>query len=461
VDGLEMTRGWSMITGCFKPEEQGLAFSSETIASQVRLLVDETWTDSLGNRHVEQEIFSEAFSMIDTAEEFILLDFFLLNEFLYEPAPGMRQISQELIDKLIVKRRSDPQVEITFISDPINTIYGSIPSQQFQDLEKAGVLVVWTDLDQLRDSNPLFSKPWRLLVRPWGVGPGKTLKNPMGEGRISLRSILKLLNFKTNHRKVAVTEKSLLVTSANPHSGSSAHWNVALHVDSLATDMACKSELAILQLSGARVFQHPSSTKNKPEYGSRLELLTERKIKDCALDMLTNAEPGARIDLSMFYFSDCDLIQALITAHSRGCKIRTILDPNKDAFGRIKNGIPNRQTAAKLVKAGIPLRWADTHGEQFHVKMLYAEQPDQNAMLLLGSGNFTRKNLDNYSLECDLALDVSINDPNMERVRTVFDRWWLNPDGRNYTINYEAYEDHSLLRRVGAWWMETTGMGTF
>ncbi len=449
------------MTSLFKLEEMGLVFSSETIASQVRLLIDETWTDSLGKRHVNQEIFNKVFSMIDEAEKFILFDFFLINDFLYEPGPGMRQISQELIDKLIVKRRSNPEVDITFISDPINTIYSSIPSQQFQDLEKAGVIVVWTDLDQLRDSNPLFSKLWRLLFKPWGVGPGKTLKNPMGEGRISLRSILKLLNFKTNHRKVAVTEKSLLVTSANPHSGSSAHWNVALHVDSTATAMACKSESAILQLSRAEAFHHPFSITNKPEYGSRLELLTECKIKDCALDMLSNAGPGARIDLSMFYFSDCALIQALITAHDRGCKVRTILDPNKDAFGRIKSGIPNRQTAAKLFKAGIPIRWADTHGEQFHVKMLYAEQPDNNAMLLLGSGNFTRRNLDNYSLECDLALDVSTTDSNMQRIRTVFDRWWSNPNGRNYTIDYEAYEDHSILRKVGAWWMETTGMGTF
>jgi hypothetical protein len=49
----------------------------------------------------------------------------------------------------------------------------------------------------------------------------------------------------------------------------------------------------------------------------------------------------------------------------------------------------------------------------------------------------------------------------MVRARSVFDRWWSNPDGRNYTTAYETYEDHSVFRRACAWWMETTGMGTF
>jgi phosphatidylserine/phosphatidylglycerophosphate/cardiolipin synthase-like enzyme len=192
-----------------------------------------------------------------------------------------------------------------------------------------------------------------------------------------------------------------------------------------------------------------------------MELLTERKIKDCALAMLAAAEPGARIDLTMFYFSDRDLANAFIAAGRRGCDVRVILDPNKDAFGRTKNGIPNRQTAAKLVEAGIPLRWADTHGEQCHVKMLYVEHADLTATLLLGSCNYTRRNLDNFNAECNLALTAPLGDEAMARARTVFDRWWTNPDGCSCTVGYETYADRSIRRKLRAWLMETTGMGTF
>ena len=451
-----------VLFGCSKkPKKLGLAFSGNTAADHVRLLVDETWTDAAGQRHVEQEIFASVFEMINEANEFILLDFFLVNEFLYESGPGMRKLSTELIDQLVAKRSSNPEVEIIFITDPVNTVYGAIESPLFSTLQKAGVHVVWTDLDKLRDSNPIISKPWRLLGKPLGTGPGKALKNPMGEGRVSVRSFVKMLNFKANHRKVVITEKSLLVTSANPHSGSSAHWNVALRVDGAGSALACESESAILRMSGAEAFNPPAIQTELPTGKYQLELLTEGKIKAKVLRVLAGVQPGTRVDLSMFYLSDKAVIRALIDAQKAGATVRVILDPAKDAFGRIKNGIPNRQSAARLVKAGIPLRWADTHGEQCHVKMLYVEQADKTAILLLGSCNYTRRNMDNFNAECNVALGAALADSNMQRAREVFDRWWSNSEGRIYTTDYETFEDRSGRRKLRTWFMETTGMGTF
>ncbi len=72
--------------------------------------------------------------------------------------------------------------------------------------------------------------------------------------------------------------------------------------------------------------------------------------------------------------------------------VRVLLDPNKDAFGRQKNGIPNRQVASELHAAGIPIRWCDTHGEQNHSKMI-VKYNDQQAELIVGSANFTARNL--------------------------------------------------------------------
>jgi len=457
-----------MMTGCSSLPD-GLCFSADFRADNVWLLVDETWVHADGERHVRQEIFDSVFQIIDEAEKYILLDFFLVNNFLYEPGPGMRPLSRELTDKLIRKRERSPAVEIVFITDPINTVYDSVSSPLFQSLEKAGVQVFWTDLNELRDSNPLYSKPWRLLVKPFGTGPGKTLSNPIGDGRISLRSALKLLNFKANHRKLIVTEKSLLVTSANPHSASSAHWNMALRVDGCGQAAALRSESAILQLSGAEPFQPKAGWKpaiqNIPRTAgvppAAVELLTERKIKEKVLHLLDRAESGARIDLTMFYLADSDIIHALINARKRGCRLRVILDPKKDAFGRIKDGIPNRQSAARLVKAGIPVRWADTHGEQCHVKTLYLEHPDQTATILLGSANYTRRNLENFNAECDLACAAPVNHPALKRARDTFDRWWNNLDEKTFTTAYETYEDTSIWRKIKARFMESTGLSSF
>ena len=150
-------------------------------------------------------------------------------------------------------------------------------------------------------------------------------------------------------------------------------------MDGAGQELACAGESAILNLSGARAVEFPVVGEVSADTGPyRIELLTERRIKERVLQLIDGAESGARMDLGMFYLSDGDVLSALLRAGKRGCGLRIILDPSKDAFGRTKNGIPNRQSAAKLVKGGIPLRWADTHGEQFHVKMLYAEQPDGN-----------------------------------------------------------------------------------
>ncbi len=442
----------------------GLAYRGATAVDHAQLLVDETWVDETGERHVQQEIFDSVFDIIDNADQFLLLDFFLVNDFLYEPGPGLRPLSQELADRLIAKRKADPDVPVVFISDPVNTVYGSLESPQFKALQDAGVVVVWTDLDRLRDSNSIYSRPWRLFVRRWGTAPGDALKNPMGEGTISMRSMLKLLNFKANHRKVIVSEKSLLVTSANPHSASSAHWNVALRFDGAGMPLALESEAAVLRLSGAGGIAAALPTVADavdPQTGNTLELLTEGRIKEKVVDVLASAEPGARIDLGMFYLSQRETIKALLDAQKRGCNVRVILDPNKDAFGRTKNGIPNRQTALRLVRAGIPLRWADTHGEQFHVKMLYAEQPGDAAVLLLGSCNYSRRNTDNFNAECDAAVTGPLDDPTMAKARDTFDRWWSNPEGRLYTVDYPVYADPSLWRRLQALLMERTGLSSF
>jgi HKD family nuclease len=49
------------------------------------------------------------------------------------------------------------------------------------------------------------------------------------------------------------------------------------------------------------------------------------------------------------------------------------------------------------------VQWYDTHGEQFHTKLL-AFHTARGTTLLGGSANLTRRNLGDYNLEADLLV---------------------------------------------------------
>jgi len=445
--------------GLFAPP-QGLNFAATTRVDEVQLLVDECGVDRAGRRHVNQEIFRAVRGLIGRAEHFLLLDMFLLNNFGYTAGEGYYPLSDELTEWLVVRKRERPELEIIFISDPVNTIYGALESPHFAAMTRAGIKVVLTDLDRLPDSNPLYSAPWRLFARPLGTGPGFLMPNPMGEGRISMRSFLKLLNMKANHRKVVISESEMMVMSANPHSGSSAHWNTALHVKGGGMELMWQAERAVLAFSGMQPLPSPRFAEH-PGGGFQLEVLTEEKVRDRVVELLTDIESGGRIDLSMFYLSDRRILEALIQAHKSGAYLRVILDANKDAFGREKNGMPNRQSAALLNDYRIPVRWADTRGEQFHVKMIYVEQMSGEATLVTGSANYTRRNLGNYNAESCLAVTGSVDSGIMAKQRERFERWWNNQGERGYTLNYRVYADENILRRLGAWLQESSGLSSF
>ncbi len=140
---------------------------------------------------------------------------------------------------------------------------------------------------------------------------------------------------------------------------------------------------------------------------------------------MTDQKRNEHIDLAMFYLSERQIIKALIAAQQRGVQVRVLLDPNKDAFGREKNGIPNRQVAAELHAAGVKVRWCNTQGEQCHNKMLMKSNATQ-AELILGSANFTARNLKNYNLESNLRVVGQVQDPVFQDAQHYFNTAWSN-----------------------------------
>lgn len=460
-----------LLAGChnFKALPEGVSFAGPARAvSDVAFLEDHTWVDTSGERQVEQEIFDEVFALIRGARRLIVTDMFLYNDFQGPEAETTRALSGELTRHLIEARRAHPQIEVVVITDPVNTLYRGLPSAQFDALTAAGVRVVETDLNALRDSNFWYSPVWRLLFKPFGNGQGGFLPNPIGPGRVSIRTYLKLLNFKANHRKTLIVDAGDrlvgLVSSANPHDGSSAHRNAAIRFDGLAAHDLLATENAVLRFSGAAEVSAKTIVAPAPPVqptAVTVQIVTEQKIEDAILATLASTAPGDQVDLMMFYLSDRHVIEALTAAHARGARVRLLLDPNKDAFGREKNGVPNRPVAHQLVGEGIDLRWCDSHGEQCHAKMLLVTRAEGATTLISGSANFTRRNLDDFNLETDVVVRGPAAAPVLRDAQRYFDQMWHNQPPRHYSTDYEAYRDESLWHQFLYCLMEGTGMSSF
>ena len=449
--------------GVSRPLPVGISYSGdEHRGVPVEFLYDLTYQTDTG-QVVEQAIFDRVFQMIDRAERFIVLDMFLFNG----EHGGDREylpLAAGLTRRLIAKKRASPDVEITFITDEINNFYGAYTSQEVRDLRTNDIHVVVTNLTKLRDSNPAYSALWRSLVQWFGTGGPGVLPHPLtSSGRkVTLRSYLKLLNFKANHRKVIVTEQECLAASANPHDASSFHSNIAFAMQGAPCADMLRAEGAILALSGGFL---PSSAVEPVPVGDRrvsAEYLTEGQIQRGVLEEFGSLDAGDHLDIAMFYLSDRTVVQELLHAARRGVTTRIILDPNKDAFGRQKGGIPNRQVARELVtrsEGTIAIRWYDTHGEQFHTKLVLAWHPD-HVTAVGGSANLTRRNLDDFNLEADFRIRAPRDSPLAGELDRYFERLWTNTAG-DYTVDYSEYEDRSRLKRLVYRLQEWSGFSSY
>jgi phosphatidylserine/phosphatidylglycerophosphate/cardiolipin synthase-like enzyme len=445
----------SFLWGQLRPLPDGIYTESNTFFvkdSNIDFLYDLTTKTDTG-RTSEQEIFDNVFDIIDSAEEFILIDMFLFST--QKNLTGLIDISTNLKDKLIEKKRTT-DIPIYFITDEFNTAYKSTTSPLIKELEDAGVQVIYTNLDKIRDANPIFNSVWRLVVKPFGLPEytGGAIPNFLGEGKISLRSVLKLLNFKANHRKVIISEKESLITSGNPHTGSSMHSNVGVRVTSSDLVAAMlNSEIAVAKFSGTTINisydQVPSTTGN-----IQIKYITEKHIEEEIIEEIRSANPGDNIKIGMFYISMRTIVKELKNAKKRGVSVTLVLDANKDAFGKEKNGIPNRQVAYELKKVGVEIYWYETTGEQFHTKIFIKETEDTTTVIV-GSGNYTRRNIGNFNLEADLEI-VAPNDSNFAtEIRSYWDQVINN------SLEYEAFEDTSKLKYLLYRFQEWSGISTF
>jgi hypothetical protein len=483
------TAGWE----ANKPLPPGVRTEStwySVPAQDVSFIADVTSADAYGRSVSSQAIFDQVLTVVRSAREFLVLDYFLFNSQrgdLDAKSPPLRPISGELRDALIQRRRELPGLKVLFITDPVNELYGAQPSPDLRLLRAAGVDVVVTDLQRLRDSNLIYSSLWRLVMAWWSTdarGEG-WLPNPLDDGAspITFGAWAHVVNFKANQRKVVIGDDGHgglvgIVASANPHDASSAHSNVAAKITGPALSTLLESELAVARFSGwsgnidppttrPEAAQAPASADNDIAAGraAGVKVLTEGAIRAALLGRVDATVRGDSVDVAMFYLADRSVIESLLAASKRAVNVRLILDPNEDSFGHTKSGIPNQPVASELVSASdgaIHVRWYRTHGEQFHTKLVLVYGPER-LWLTLGSADLTRRDIGDYNLEANLAIEVARGSQLALQTLEYFDTLWSNRAslGIEYTADFAAYADpaqsHYWLYRF----MEGTGLSAF
>ncbi|TSB48142.1 phospholipase D-like domain-containing protein [Alkalicoccobacillus porphyridii] len=400
---------------------------------------------------LEQDIFEYIKQMIQEADDWIVFDMFLFNN-IYQEEESFPALAEEMTAVLIQKKQSNPDMEITVITDPVNTMYGAFEPDYLAELQDEDIPVIISDLTTLRDSNPLFASYYKMFLRWDTLKWGNWLPNPLGSNGhdVNLHSYFGSLNGKANHRKVVVTENEGLITSGNPHNASAYHNNTAIAFKGeLVWDLLLTEE-AVANYSANRTLI-PNSLSQTDEAHTDIygQVLTESKIHKKALSMINEAEQGDTIWMGMLYLSESLICDALVEAAHRGVSVQIVLDQNIESFGNQKIGLPNKPVAYRLLQeanSNLQIRWYETEKEQYHPKLLFVDST-YNARILNGSANFTRRNLEDLNLETNLYLQSDADADIANDIREYFHRIWNNQDGQ-FTADYEEYKDEALWLRA-------------
>ncbi|WP_150270641.1 phospholipase D family protein [Paenibacillus tepidiphilus] len=449
---LLLLAGWLagvMVYQTHKPLPPGISYESGLYQSnKLDFWYDLTVPDGSAQGRREEQILPRMLQIIGEARQFLIVDLFLFNDYTHKDQ-SFPKVSRMLTDKLLAQQAAYPEMEIVFITDEVNTNYGSAPNALLEEMKAAGIRVILTDVDSLRDSTPAYSAVWRTFIQWFGQSGQGWIPNLMAsEGPdITARSYLKLLNVKANHRKLVLSEKTALVSSGNVHDASAYHSNIALEVQGpiLAEILRTEQAAADLSGSGPLLSREPVFAPQEAQASSgplAVRYLTEGKVYKYALEAIASAERGDVLWMGMFYLADDGILDALVEASARGAEIRLLLDPNQNAFGRDKIGIPNRPVAMDLHKrsgGSIAIRWYNTGIEQYHTKLLYLAKASGSSIVLGGSTNFTKRNLDDYNLENNLWVSVPRGEPLFLELEDYFTTLWNN-EGAEYTLPLEEYQ---------------------
>ncbi|PSL40546.1 phospholipase D-like protein [Planomicrobium soli] len=432
-----------MLWHTYKPLPEGVSYEGELHnVETVDMFYDLSFAQDKKGTNAEHElqIFEEINQVIDQAEDFIVLDFFLFDNY-NDQKIDFPKVAGSLTEHLLVKKEKDPDLPIFFITDPVNNGYGSYESKLIDSLKEAGVEVVYTDLTVLRDSVPIYSGLYRIFFQWFDFGEEGWIANGMSSEapKMKMSSYANLMNVKANHRKAVITEKEAIVSSANPHDASGFHGNMAFKVSGPVLNDMLESEEAVSKLSGGPDLPRIKAQEQDGPY--QAQYITEKKIHDALLKDISATQKGDLIWLGMFFISETEVLNALTDAADRGVAVQMILDPNENSFGNKKTGLPNRPAVNGMLReAGdnLKVRWYNAFIGQFHTKTIMI-QTDKETIISAGAANYTERALDDYNLESNIRI-IAPNDSDLaEEMDTYFTRLWNNEDAL-YTLDTGEYQ---------------------
>ncbi|WP_342599045.1 phospholipase D family protein [Psychrobacillus sp. FSL H8-0483] len=432
-----------------KPLPTGVSYAGKLhLTDKVKFISDLSYAqDQQGTNTVhENNIFEEVYKTIEQANQFVVVDFFLFDGY-YDGDMDFPNIADTLSTTLANKKKDNPNMPVVFITDPINRGYGSYESRWLKKLRTAGVEIIYTDLDSLRDSTPIYSGIYRTLLQWWDFNGNGWIANAMASDapKMTIASYTSLLNVKANHRKAVITEKEAIITSSNPHDASGFHGNIALKVTGPIINDILEAEEAVSLFSGGPKLPRVNLEDIEGKY--KIQYLTEKKILDALLADLVETRNGDKIWLGMFFLAKRDIVNALIDAANRGVDVNLILDPNKNSFGHEKSGLPNRPVAQEMVvdtDGKLKVRWYNTVIGQYHTKAIWI-QTDKHTVISSGSANYTERTLDDYNLENNLRVIAPNDSKLVTEMEDYFERIWNNEDAL-YTVDLEEFQNSHT------WW---------
>ena len=450
---------------------KGLSMKSEVYnADNVEFYYDLTYKKD-GETQYERQIWEQAYDILDKAQDFFLMDIFVFNDYVGKGVKEKLQplpIAEEFAQKILEKREKDPNVEIYLILDESNTFYGAFDNKTHKKLEQAGVKIGYVDLTKLRDPMLIYSTPWRLFIQPFGNPKNRgKLKNPIYEGtdKITIRSLLRALNAKANHRKLIMNENTAMLTSANPHAEGSKHSNVAFKFSSPIIKEIYEAEKPVAQITkkdGSLKKKLPNKDFSKIPVSKnekiKLQYFTNDVTAKDISQELKNAQFGEKVIIAQFFLSDRGIINDIRKAAKRGVKFEIILN-NSTA------GFPNKAAAGELMKYArkhnydINVKFYNKGEEMYHVKMLSILKKDY-LITYGGSTNFTRRNMRNFNLENELKIISAYDQKISKDILDYYDRLWTNRDGE-FTLPYDEHKNEKLMNDLLFRFMEINGFGIF
>lgn len=353
----------------------------------------------------ELQILEAIEENVRSAQKQIVFDVFLFNTMGADYQKHIH-VTKRVITAFEEKRKLPKY----FVTDPLNTGYGTNEAHALKKLERTNTHILYTPLRKLPDNNLLYSGLWRLFLQWLPISGKNWLPFPgYQDKKVTIRAYLMAANAKANHRKLMVCDDRVIITSSNLHDSNSDYANTGLEIRDEGLAQHCiRSEEAIAALAGEpfRLSSSPLPETKAPSNAVRITPLFGTDIKKSILQDIDALGEGNSLHIAMLFFSDLACMKAVKRALQRKVTVSIVADNNKASFDQETSRFPNAYLLPELQKAGADVRWFCSGKDEFHSKLLFLKRRDKT-IVHVGSANLTRRSLLGTNLENNVRLETS------------------------------------------------------